>query len=85
MAAGSAAMRGQVRAASWHKGEAQLARHGVGHTDQPTAPLPWRCPRRSAGSWERGQLIARGRGGWCPSMRRRRRPGPAQLTTLVIE
>eukprot|EP01047_Picozoa_sp_COSAG01_P129073 COSAG01_NODE_58488_length_305_cov_3.533981_1_plen_27_part_01 len=27
MAAGSAAMRGQVRAASWHKGGAQLARH----------------------------------------------------------
>jgi hypothetical protein len=64
MAAGSAVMLQQVRAASWHKGGAQLARHGVGHTDQPTAP---RCLGgvlgRSAGSQKRGQIIARDWGG----------------------
>ena len=64
MAAGSAVMLQQVRAASWHKGEAQLARHGVGHTDQPMAP---RCLGgvlgRSAGSRERGQIIAQGQDG----------------------
>ena len=86
MVAGSAAMRGQVRAASWHKGEAQLARHGVGHTDQPMAP---RCLGgvlgRSPSAHERGHLTAGYRGGGCATTRRRHRPDTRSLTALVAE
>eukprot|EP01049_Picozoa_sp_SAG25_P002050 SAG25_NODE_101_length_15508_cov_11.653384_15_plen_122_part_00 len=69
MAAGSAAMRGQVRAASWHKGggggAASEAWRGA-HRPTYGAALPWRCPRAECRLAETGAVNGAGSGRLVP-------------------
>eukprot|EP01047_Picozoa_sp_COSAG01_P008138 COSAG01_NODE_316_length_19004_cov_100.001322_24_plen_95_part_00 len=86
MAAGSAAMRGQVRAASWHKGGGAASEAWRGaHRPTYGAALPWRCPRRSPSAHERGHLTAGYRDGSCATTRRGHRPDTRSTTALVAE